>query len=102
MLAQTLHGDDMRSQSNSNEANIRKSADLLFRLQCSKAQKLLQLNGLRDYLDKVIVEQMTWKHPTRKTPISPLSDEKSQATRKGIGGKVLRYCIVKLKHDITP
>ena len=75
MLAQTLHGDDIRSQINRDNAYIRKVAHFLSHFQCSKVQKILQLNGLGDQLDEHIDKQMTRKHQTQKMPISPLSDK---------------------------
>ena len=63
MLAQTLHRDDTRSQSDRDEANIRRAADLLSHFQCIKAQKFPQSNGLGDHLEEPIGKQMTQKHP---------------------------------------
>ena len=74
VLAWSVHDDNTRSQSDHDEANIWKAADLLSRFQYIKARKFLQSNGLGDHLDEHIVNQMAWKHPARKTPMSPLFD----------------------------
>ena len=102
VLAQTVHRDDNRTEDIKDETKIRKAADLLSRFQCSKARKCLQSNGLGDHTEESIVEQMKRKHPARKKPITPLTEEELQAPRKGIDRDVFRKRLSQLKHDIAP
>ena len=101
--AQTVHEDDTQPQGgNKDEARIRKATDLLSQFQCSKVHKHLQSNGLGDHEKESVVEQMKQNHPAQKKPISSLSEEELQATRKGISGDVLRENVRGPKHYVAP
>ena len=56
VAAQSVHLNDDRSESTKDEAKLHKAADLLARIQYSKACKYLQPNGLGDHADDAIVQ----------------------------------------------
>ena len=45
---------------------------------------------------------MKWKHPLRKVSITPLTNDKLQAKRKGISRKDLETQLHHLKQDVSP
>ena len=100
--SQLIHQVDTRTEDDKDMAAIRKAADLLARFQCSKARKHLQSNGLGDHTDEAIIEQMTRKHPARKKPITPLSNEDLEKPRRGISREIFAKQIAGLKHDVAP
>ncbi len=58
--------------------------------------------GLGNHTDPAIADQMTWKHPARKAPITTLSNDKMQLPRKGIDRDVFHWEIMVLKADMAP
>ena len=62
----SIHSNDDRSQGTNDEAKLRKVSYLLTRMQCSKAHKYLQSNGLGNHIEEASVEQMMQKHPALK------------------------------------
>ena len=45
---------------------------------------------------------MTRKHPARKKPITPLSNEDLEKPRRGISREIFAKQIAGLKHDVAP
>jgi hypothetical protein len=84
------------------EAQVRKAADFLSRIQCSQARKHLQSNGLGNHTDPAIAEQMTWKHPAWKAPITTLLNNELLVARKGIDCGVFLWETWVLKADVAP
>ncbi len=79
-----------------------KSTDFLSCFQCSQARKHLQSNGLGDHTDPAIVDQMTWKHPVRKAPITTPSNNELHVSKKGIDCDVFLQEIWALKANMAP
>jgi hypothetical protein len=81
---------------------VRKAADFLSCFQCSQARKHPQSNGLGDHTDPAIVDQMTWRHPARKAPITTPSNDELRVSRKGIDHNVYLWEVQALKSDVVP
>jgi len=101
VVAQSIQRDDDRPDEERDEARIRKAVDLLSHFQRSKARKYPRSNGLGDHTDKAIIKQMRQKHPARKAPVTPLSEDKLTVPRKGMDRTVLAAKL-RLKHDVAP
>ena len=74
MAAQSFHQNNNQSGESTDEAKLWKASDLRACMQCSKAHEYLQSNSLCNYTDDAIVQQMMWKHPVRKEPITPFNE----------------------------
>ncbi len=81
---------------------MRKAADFLSHFKCSQARKHLQSNGLGNHTDPAIADQMTWKYPACKAPITTLSNDEMQLPRKGIDSDVFLQEMRVLKADMAP
>ena len=78
-----------RVLTNQDEQIIRRASKLLSRAQFGKARKLLQLFGLSDHTNGLIIEQMRKKHPERKEEITPFQTKNWGRTENACPGRCL-------------
>ena len=102
VTARSVHRNHDISGNTKDEAKLRKALDLLAHMQCSKAHKYLQSNGLGNHTNDAIVQQMMWKYPACTQPITPLTVEELRSQRKGINSEVFQDKLKGLKHDVAP
>jgi hypothetical protein len=65
----------------------RAASEFLLHSQYSRARRHLQFFGFGEHTDTDIIRQMETKHPKRKEPIKPLTEEQLGAARKGLDRK---------------
>jgi hypothetical protein len=102
MFTHKIVWNNNRSPGEKEEAHVRKAADFLSRFQCSQARRHLQSYGLGNHTDTAIADQMTWKHPVHKAPVTALSNDEMQFPRKGIDHDLFLWEIRTLKVDVAP
>ena len=102
VAARSVHRNDDRPGDTKDEAKLRKASDLLTRMQCSKARKYLQSNGLGDHTDNAIVQQMMRKYPACKQPITLITEAELQSPHKGINSETFHERLKGLNHNVAP
>ena len=101
-----LGGNVSRGKSKSEEdedfEKLRAASEFLAQSQYSRARRHLQSFGLGDHTDPEIIRQMETKHPKRKEPIKPLTEEQLGAVRKGLDRKRFMEELGRLKYNTVP
>ena len=90
-----------RNEEREKENTINQVHEYLTKLQCGRARKRAMSNGIGDHTDPNIIEQMKRKHPARKSPIVPLTNEELRRPRRGIDRNKFVQVLKSLKYDVS-
>ena len=90
-----------RNEEKVRENTINQVHEFLTKLQCGRARKRAMSNGIGDHTDPIIIEQMKRKHPARKSPITPLTNEELRRTRRGIDRNKFEQVLKSFKHNVS-
>ena len=102
LLVHNIVLTDNRMAEEKEEMHVCKAVDFLSCFQFSQARKHLQSNGLGNHTDPAIADQISWKHPAWKAPITTWSNNELLVSRKGIDRDIFFLESWALKADVAP